>query len=94
MYKVYASALAEKLREKLEGKEVIPNNQTDFRRGMRTMDNLYVLIYVVGRQLKRNGGKLAEFFVDLKATSDIVDNEGFGGSKMRERERDKGGVGG
>lgn len=33
-YIVYASVLAEKLREEVEGKGILPLNQTGFRKGM------------------------------------------------------------
>lgn len=36
---------------------MIPHNQTDFRNGMGTMDNIYVLNYLIGRQVGRKGGK-------------------------------------
>lgn len=35
------------MREDLEGKGNIPQNQTDFRVGMGTLDNIYVLNYLV-----------------------------------------------
>jgi len=36
IYKIYASVLAKKLREKIDKKSLIPPNQTGFRRGMET----------------------------------------------------------
>lgn len=44
IYKVYGAALADKLKEEVEEKEMIPPNQTGFRKGMGTIDNIYVLI--------------------------------------------------
>jgi len=41
LYKEY-TALAERLREEVERKGLIPPNQTGFRKGMRTMDNIYI----------------------------------------------------
>ena len=40
-YKVYASVLAEKLREELKGKKLLPPSQAGFRRGMGCIDNIY-----------------------------------------------------
>ena len=36
LYKVYASVLANRLREEVEGKELVPQNQMGFRKGMGT----------------------------------------------------------
>lgn len=50
MYKVYAAILAGRLREEAESKTIIPQNQTDFRKG--TTDSIYVLNYLINRQLE------------------------------------------
>jgi hypothetical protein len=47
LYKVYVSVLTERLREEVEEKGIVPHNQTGFRKGMDTMDNIYVLNYLV-----------------------------------------------
>lgn len=73
LYKIYAMVLAERLREELEGKQIIPQNQTGFRRGMGTIDNIYVLNYLVNKQIERKGRKMVMLFVDLKAAFDSVD---------------------
>lgn len=52
LYKVYATVLAERLREDLDEKEIIPQNQTGFRRGMGTMDNIYVN-YLINKQIEK-----------------------------------------
>lgn len=70
LYKVYVSILKERLREEVEVKKIIPDNQTGFRKGMGTLDNVYVLIYLVNRNLERRGGKLVAFFIDLKSAFD------------------------
>jgi len=75
LYKVYALVLGERLEKELEEKKVIPQNQTGFRRGMGTMDNIFVLNYLVNRQLSKEKGKMVAFFVDLKAAFDSVDRE-------------------
>lgn len=73
LYKVYVVVLAERLREEVEGKGIVPSNQTGFRREMGTMDNVYVLNYLIGRQLKGKGGGMVALFVDLRAAFDSVD---------------------
>jgi len=75
LYKVYVAVLAEKLREEMERKGIIPPNQTGFRKGMGTVDNIYVLNYLVNRQLGREGGKVVALFVDLKTAFNSVDRE-------------------
>jgi len=67
LYKIYASALAERLREEVERKGMLPPSQTGFRKGMGTIDNIYILNYLINRQIGRKGGKLIAVFVDLIA---------------------------
>lgn len=54
---------------------MVPQNQAGFRRDMGTMDNVYIVNYLINRQLSRNSGKLVALFVDLKAAFDSVDRE-------------------
>ncbi|KAL6417803.1 hypothetical protein ACFW04_012524 [Cataglyphis niger] len=70
LYKVYASVLAGRLSKEVEEKGLVPQNQTGFRRGLGTMDNIFVLNYLVNRQLSKKKGKLIAFFIDLKAAFD------------------------
>lgn len=56
VYKVYVGVLERKLERELE--EMIPENQTGFRRNMGTMDNIYVVNYIVNRELAKRGGKM------------------------------------
>ncbi|CAK9801077.1 Retrovirus-related Pol polyprotein from type-1 retrotransposable element R2 (Fragment) [Anthophora plagiata] len=42
---------------------------------METIDNIYVLNYLINRQVARKGGKMWVLFVDLKAAFDSVDRE-------------------
>lgn len=55
---------------------------------MRAIDNIYVLNYLVNRQLNKGKGKMIAFFVDLRATFDS-DREIL---LKTMRERNKGGV--
>lgn len=55
IYEMYVAVLAERLREEVERKHMIPHNQTGFRNGMGTIDNIYVLNYLIGRQIGRKG---------------------------------------
>lgn len=59
LYKIYVSVLAERLREKAERKRILPKNQTRFRKGMGTLDSIYVLNYLINRQIgKEEGGEI------------------------------------
>lgn len=76
-YKVYTAVLAEILRDEMEGKKILPN-QTRFRTGMGTTNNIYVLKYLINRQMER--GKegmvimiIMVMLVHIKAAFDSVD---------------------
>lgn len=74
LYKVYTSVLADRLNREVK------ENQTGFRKGFGTLDNIYVLNYLINRQISRVGRKTVVFFVDLRAAFDSVDR----GILMRE----------
>lgn len=57
LYKIYTIVLTERLREEMEGKGMLPTNQVGFRKGKRTMDNIFLLNYLINRQLEKKGGK-------------------------------------
>ena len=73
LYKIYAAVLTKRLRKEVEEKGLLPANQTGFRRGMGTTDNIYVLNYLVNRQIRKVKGKVVAFFIDLRAAFDSVD---------------------
>lgn len=76
LYKVYAKVLAERLRKEVEEKGIMPRYQTGFRKGLGTMDNIYVLNYLINRELGRKKGRMmGPFFIDLKAAFDSVDRK-------------------
>lgn len=57
LYKIYTTVLTERLREEVEGKGMLPTNQVGFRKGKRTMDNIFLLNYLINRQLEKKGEK-------------------------------------
>jgi len=75
LYKIYTSILTERLWEEVEGKGIIPENQTGFRKGKGVMDNAYVLNYLAQRQIYRDKKKLISMFIDLRTAFDSVDRE-------------------
>jgi len=72
LYKVYTEVLANRIKEDSEKVNAIPH-QTGFRKGMGTMDNIYVLNYLVNRLGK--GKKVVALFVALRATFDTIDRK-------------------
>ncbi|KAL6419175.1 hypothetical protein ACFW04_014052 [Cataglyphis niger] len=70
LYKVYVSA---RLSHEVKKKGLVLQNQTSFRKGLGTMDNIFILNYLVNRQLGKKKGKLVAFFIDLKTAFDSVD---------------------
>lgn len=51
----------------MERKKIIPIIQTRFRKGMRTMDNIYMLNYVANKQISRKRGNMVVLFADIRA---------------------------
>lgn len=74
-YKIYVAILAERLRREVEGKGLIPPSDTGFRKGLGTIDNIYVLNYLINRQVNRKGNKMVVIFIDLRAAFDSVDRK-------------------
>lgn len=81
-YKVYMTVLAEKTRDS-ERKKAIPHKQTGFRKKLEITNNVYVLNYLLNRQL-RKGKKVITMFVDLKAAFNTMDKDVLGRA-MREK---------
>jgi len=75
LYKIYTAVLANKLRLEVKEKGLISSNQIGFRKGMRTANNIFVLNYLINRQIARKGGKVIALFVDLRTTFDSVYRE-------------------
>jgi len=84
LYKIYTTVLVDRLREEVETKEMLPQSQTGFRKGIGTIDNIFTLNYLINRQIGRKGGKMVAVFVDLRAAFDSVDR-GTMISALRER---------
>jgi len=75
-YKLYANILNERL--KREVKRKLEEGQFGFREGRGTTDAIYVLNYVINREIVRKRGKVFAFFADLKAAFDKVDRTKLG----------------
>lgn len=73
LYKVYMLILAERLEEVVEEKGLFPPNHIRYRKGMGALDNVYVVNYLINRQLSRKRRSLTMTFVDLKAVFNSMD---------------------
>jgi hypothetical protein len=67
--------LEERLRKEVEERKALPETQAGFRRGRGTMDNIYILNYVIGKEIQKKGGKVYAFFADLKAAFDRINRK-------------------
>lgn len=81
---MYTEVLAGKLREEMEGKGLIPENQTGFKKEKGTIDNIYVLYYLV-KKYKHKRGEVNSVFFRSEVAFDTVDR-GILIKTMRERE--------
>lgn len=57
----------------MEEKGVLPPSQTGFRKGLGITDNIYVINYLMNRQVNTKTGKMVNLFVDMTVTFDSVD---------------------
>lgn len=80
LHTVYMGVLAKRLRKEMKGKGIILENQTGFRKELDTI-NIYVINYIVNRQLEKRGRNLVAFFM---AAFDSID-KGILGKTIRER---------
>jgi len=76
VYKIYANNLNERLKKEVERK--LEEELFGFREGRSTIDTIYVLNYVINREIARKRGKVFAFFADLKAAFDKVDRTKLG----------------
>lgn len=75
--------MADRLRREMKEKEMIPEVQTRFRKRRGVVDYLYILNYVVERQVEK-GKKVMAAFVDLMAAFDSM-NRGLIGRCLEDR---------
>ncbi|XP_063913200.1 uncharacterized protein LOC135129861 [Zophobas morio] len=57
-YKTYAMILDERLRKEMEARGMFPDGQAGSRKGRSTMDNVYILRHLVGREIRKEGGRI------------------------------------
>lgn len=83
MYKLYASIMQRRLEESAEIKNLIPGIQVCFRKGRSSADIVYILNYVVQKELTEERRKVCILFADMKAASVTVDreDEGYAGGE-------------
>lgn len=67
-YKIYAMILEKKLTTEAEENNILQDNQSGFRKGRGTTDNIYILNYSIKEEMCKKGEKLYALFTDLKRT--------------------------
>lgn len=67
-YKVYAEILKNRLENEVEEKDLLPESQTDFKKGRSTIENIFTLNHIVQRKKKKvmNKGKCMRFLLILR----------------------------
>ncbi|XP_050471575.1 golgin subfamily A member 6-like protein 22 [Bombus huntii] len=75
-YKIYAGILDERLKVEIEDKLV--ESQFGFRKGRGVIDAVYVLNYIIDKQLSGERGKQSAYFADLKSAFDRVNRKKLG----------------
>lgn len=59
--------------EEIENKRLILNTQTGFRKRSSTKDNVYVLNYVMGRDVSKEEGRIFAMIKNLKAAYGMLE---------------------
>jgi hypothetical protein len=72
MGKLFNRLLQKRLDNFLENNNLLSPNQTGFRKGFRTTDNIFILKTVINKYLNRRNGKVFVCFVDFKKVFDSV----------------------
>ena len=70
--KLFNRLLQKRLDNFLENNNLLSPNQTGFRKGFRTTDNIFILKTVINKYLNRCNGKVFVCFVDFKKAFDSV----------------------
>lgn len=75
-YKIYAEILRGRLERETEEKRLLPETQCGFRKGLSTMNNIFVLNHVVQREVAdKKGRRVSTLLADLKAAFDKIDRQ-------------------
>lgn len=76
-YKIYAEILRNRFEKEVEEKELIPISQAGFRKGKSTLDNMFVLNYIIQKEgeNKKESQKVYALFIDLKAAFNNVNRK-------------------
>ena len=70
---IYAGILNDRLENVIENN--LSETQFGFRKGRGTVDCIYILNYLINREIGKKSGKLFVFFGDLKAAFDMVNRQ-------------------
>lgn len=67
--------LESRLKRESGEKGLLPETQAGFREGRGTIDNIYVLNYLINRKTTKKKGEMMIMYVDFKAAFDSVDRD-------------------
>jgi hypothetical protein len=71
--KVYTGVLARRLNDWIEKRGFISEYQMGFRKGRRTVDNIFILRTIIDKYLSRKRGKVYWLFIVLQKAFDTIE---------------------
>lgn len=71
-YKIYAEILRNRLEEEMEEKGILEDTQTGYRKGIGTIDAIYMVKTAIEEETKKNGGEVHIFFADMIGVFDKI----------------------
>lgn len=59
----------------MKGKGILPPSQTEFRRGIGTIDQIFVSNYLINKKVAKRSRRMVVMFIDMKAAFVSVDRD-------------------
>lgn len=59
----------------MKSKEILPPSQTEFRRGMGTINQIFVSNYLINKRVAKRSRRMVVMFIDMKAAFVSVDRD-------------------
>ena len=59
----------------MKARGMLTDGHVGFRKGRGTMYNVYILRHLLGREIRREGGRMYALFIDFKAAFNSVNRE-------------------
>lgn len=74
------AVLAEKLKEEVEDKRILPPSKKGFRKEIGTIDQIYVVNFMISKRVTKKIMRIVLSFIDMKAAFNSVDRENLVGN--------------